>query len=318
MFLLTCAMTFRLFVFASVCFPRRNVKWRCTTHSSIADRRKGVMLQRANVFLTLHCHAFFPQINTLFQELKVQMLSLAFCLCIFCWQKLAFPSDEITVLAPEAVKQWKLVAKTQSVSWQFIMWMEVYLCLPVLVVPLHSDWFAQILLASFQTPTAVLEITVQFFSCSLFVCLLFFLFAAISEDLYVDLGVLLTSGVNKHVTSLPNVFWHPSRDRALSKWKAWRKRKREASGLAPAGRWWCGAAGRKGEASEGTFLFFAFEFLHICACRLIRRSAEVLGKASASMQQSIRTWVHHADLWLKAHAGSIGWTQNALSIAPYA
>ena len=173
MFLLTCAMTFRLFVFASVCFPRRNVVWRCTTHSSIADGRKGVMLQRANVFLTLHCHAFFPQINALFQDLKVQMLLLSFCLCVYFWKELAFPSNEITVLAPEAVKQWKLVAKTQSVSWQFIMWMEVYLCLPVLVLPLHSDWFAQIILASFQTPTAVLETTVQIFSCSLLARLLY-------------------------------------------------------------------------------------------------------------------------------------------------
>ena len=52
--------------------------------------------------------------------------------------------------------------------------------------------------------------------------------------------------------------------------------------------------------------FFSFGFLHICACRLIRRSADVPGNASASMQRSIRTWVRPADLWLKAHAGLTG------------
>ena len=59
------------------------------------------------------------------------------------------------------------------------------------------------MLASFQTPTAVLETTVQFF---LVHCLCVCFFLANSEDLYVGLGVLLTSVINSYVTSLPKVF----------------------------------------------------------------------------------------------------------------
>ena len=41
------------------------------------------------------------------------------------------------------------------------------------------------------------------------------LFLGISQDIYVDMGVLFTSGINSYITSLSNVFWHPPRDRAL-------------------------------------------------------------------------------------------------------
>ena len=138
-FCCACAMAFRLFVCASVCFSRRDVFWRFTTHSSVADGRTGVILRRAYVFLTLHCHALFPQINALIHDLTVQVLLIFFCLRIHFWKGLQFPSDEITELAPEAVKQWQMVAATQCVSWQFIMWMEVWLSLAVLVLLLHSD-----------------------------------------------------------------------------------------------------------------------------------------------------------------------------------
>ena len=70
----------------------------------VADGRTSVILCRANVFLTLHCHALFPQINALFHDLTVQVLLIFFCLRIHFWKGLQFPSDEITELAPEAVK----------------------------------------------------------------------------------------------------------------------------------------------------------------------------------------------------------------------
>ena len=40
----------------------------------VADGRTSVILCRANVFLTLHCHALFPQIKALFPDLMLQVL----------------------------------------------------------------------------------------------------------------------------------------------------------------------------------------------------------------------------------------------------
>ena len=94
---------------------------------------------------------------------------------------LPFPNEKFEELIPEAVNAWKRIGETQSTPWQMVM-------------------YAELLLTSFQTATAVLEpedsIRVRIF---FFVLVLFFLVVASSTDLLFDLGLFLASGFHANL-----------------------------------------------------------------------------------------------------------------------